>query len=167
MVFTYLNVSNLMLSSENMYGTRPFLSISNHSDLNNSVSYQYSFCLHTVKWQKSSMQKIQLSGSTVSMSKTVLIQQIQFSISMQFSSIWLIDKTLSGATTPSKSETGSDGNEGVLCIPQSSNITGVTWRTVKYLIIFTNPSARAGYDTRSIFKLSLTGLNSEFSLLLD
>ena len=30
-----------------------------------------------------------------------------------------------------------------------------------------NPSARAGYDTRSIFKRSLTGLNSEFFLLLD
>ena len=29
--------------------------------------------------------------------------------------------------------------------------------------IFTNPSARAGYDTRSIFKRSLTGLYSEFS----
>ena len=26
-----------------------------------------------------------------------------------------------------------------------------------------NPSARVGYDTRSIFKRSLTGLNSEFS----
>ena len=35
------------------------------------------------------------------------------------------------------------------------------------LIIFTNPSARAGYDTRSIFKRSLTGLISEFFLLLD
>ena len=31
------------------------------------------------------------------------------------------------------------------------------------VIIFTNPFARAGYDTRSIFKWSLTGLNSEFS----
>ena len=31
------------------------------------------------------------------------------------------------------------------------------------LTIFTNLSARAGYDTRSIFKRSLTGLNSEFS----
>ena len=30
-------------------------------------------------------------------------------------------------------------------------------------ILFTNPSARAGYDTRPIFKRSLTGLNSEFS----
>ena len=32
-----------------------------------------------------------------------------------------------------------------------------------FKMIFTNPSARAGYDTRSIFKRSLTGLNSEFS----
>ena len=30
-------------------------------------------------------------------------------------------------------------------------------------MIFTNPSAWAGYDTRSIFKRSLTGLNLEFS----
>ena len=34
-----------------------------------------------------------------------------------------------------------------------------------FLYIFTNPSARAGYDTRSILKRSLTGLNSEFSFL--
>ena len=32
-----------------------------------------------------------------------------------------------------------------------------------FIILFTNPSARAGYDTRSISKRSLTGLNSEFS----
>ena len=31
------------------------------------------------------------------------------------------------------------------------------------LTISTKPSARAGYDTRSIFRRSLTGLNSEFS----
>ena len=29
--------------------------------------------------------------------------------------------------------------------------------------VFTNPSARAEWDTRSIFKRNLTGLNSEFS----
>ena len=34
------------------------------------------------------------------------------------------------------------------------------------MILFTNPSTRAGYDTRSIFKRSSTGLNSVF-LLLD
>ena len=31
------------------------------------------------------------------------------------------------------------------------------------MVLFTNPSARAGYDTGSIFKRSLTGFNSEFS----
>ena len=31
------------------------------------------------------------------------------------------------------------------------------------LLLFTNPSAQARYDTRSIFKRSLTGLNSKFS----
>ena len=61
--------------------------------------------------------------------KTVLFQTIQFNIStvwMSNSSIWAIDRTLSGATTPSQSGPGSDGNEGVLCIPQSSSITGAS-----------------------------------------
>ena len=57
------------------------------------------------------------------MSKTVLFQTIQFSISIQFSSIWLIDRTLPSATTPGQNELGSDGNKGKLCIPQSSRIT--------------------------------------------
>ena len=37
------------------------------------------------------------------------------------------------------------------------------FRRIWGLILFTNPSARAGYDTRSIFKRILTGLNTEFS----
>ena len=41
---------------------------------------------------------------------------------MQFSSNWPIDRTLLGATTLGQSGPGSDGNEGVLCIPQSSSI---------------------------------------------
>ena len=48
------------------------------------------------------------------------------------------------------------------CMPQCV----IAFFFIKYrqlLIIFTNPSARAGYDTRSIFKWSLTGLNSELS----
>ena len=49
--------------------------------------------------------------------KTVLFQAIQFSISTQFSSIWPIDMTLSGAPTLGQSGPGSDGNERVLCIP--------------------------------------------------
>ena len=58
--------------------------------------------------------------------KTVLFQAIQFSISTQFSSIWGIDGTQSGANTPGKSRPGSDGNEGVLRIPQGSDIIGNT-----------------------------------------
>ena len=57
------------------------------------------------------------------MSKTVLFQTIQFSISTQFSSIWPIDRTLSSATTPGQSGPQSDSNEGVLCFPQNSSIT--------------------------------------------
>ena len=45
---------------------------------------------------------------------------------MQFSSIWPIDRTLSGANTPGQSGPESDGNEGVLCIPQNSSITGTS-----------------------------------------
>ena len=42
---------------------------------------------------------------------------------MSKSSIWAIDKTLSGATTPGQSGPGSNVNEEVLCIPESSSIT--------------------------------------------
>ena len=40
------------------------------------------------------------------------------------SSIQPKDWALSGATIPGQNGPGSDGNEGVLCIPQSSSITG-------------------------------------------
>ena len=63
---------------------------------------------------------------TVSMSKTVIFQTIRFSINTQFSSIWFIDRTLSSATTPNQSGPGSDGNEGVLRIPQSSSVAGTS-----------------------------------------
>ena len=58
--------------------------------------------------------------------KTVLFQEIQLSISTQFTSIWHINRTLSGATTSGQSGPGSDGNEGVLCISQSSSIAGTS-----------------------------------------
>ena len=54
------------------------------------------------------------------MSKTVLFQTIQFSIGTLVISI---DRNLSGTTTPGHGENGSDGNERVLNIPQSSIIT--------------------------------------------
>ena len=51
------------------------------------------------------------------------MQTIQFSSNTQFSSIKPIDRTLSGATTQDPSGLGSDGNEGIFCIPQRSRIT--------------------------------------------
>ena len=45
---------------------------------------------------------------------------------MSNTSIWPIDTTLSGATTPGQSGPGINSNEGVLSIPQSSNITGAS-----------------------------------------
>ena len=60
------------------------------------------------------------------MSKIVLFQTIQFRINTEFSSIWPIDRTLSGVTTPSQSRFGSDGNKGVLCVPQNASIIGTS-----------------------------------------
>ena len=42
---------------------------------------------------------------------------------MQFTSIYLIDRALSGATIPGQSGPGSNGNEGVLHISQTPCIT--------------------------------------------
>ena len=66
------------------------------------------------------------------MSKTFLFQAIQlsqtilFSISIQLVLFKPIDRALSGANIPGESGPGSNGNEGVLCIPQSSSITGTS-----------------------------------------
>ena len=62
----------------------------------------------------------------IQFSQTILFQIIQFSISMQFNSIQPIDRALSGATIPGQSGPGSNGNEGVLLILQSSSITGTS-----------------------------------------
>ena len=45
---------------------------------------------------------------------------------MSNTSIWPIDRTLSGTTNTSQREPGNDENEGVLHIPPSSSITGTT-----------------------------------------
>ena len=45
---------------------------------------------------------------------------------MQFSSIWPIDRALSGAHTPGQIRPGNNGNERVLHILQNSSITGTS-----------------------------------------
>ena len=47
-------------------------------------------------------------------------------------------------------------------IMDNDKVSQLTYKSALFTL-FTNPSARAGYDTRSIFKRSLTGLNPEFS----
>ena len=54
-------------------------------------------------------------------------------------------------------EKGGGKGSGIF---RADGTTGWWWWWWSYL---PNPSARAGYDTRSIFKRSLAGLNSEFS----
>ena len=77
--------------------------------------------------------------------KTVLFQVIQFSINMQFSSIWPLDRTLSGASTPGQSGPGKDGSVGVLRIPESFSITGTSPSDCSYpghLLRVSYPSAK-------------------------
>ena len=45
---------------------------------------------------------------------------------MSNSSIWPLDKTLSGATTTDQRGPGSDSDEGVIHIPQNSSIAEVS-----------------------------------------
>ena len=58
------------------------------------------------------------------MRPTVLFQAIQFicfkSVELSNSSIWPIDRIISSATTLCQSRPGTNSNEGVLHIPQTS-----------------------------------------------
>ena len=56
----------------------------------------------------------------------VLLKTIRFSISTHFSSFCPIDRTLSGVTILGQRGNGSDVNEEVLSISQSSSITGTS-----------------------------------------
>ena len=79
-----------------------------------------------------------------------------FSIITQFSYIWPIERTLSGATTPGKIRPGGDSNEGILCIPQSSSITGaipsdclVSYVGQSFREYYPSPEMQSAYSTVS------------------
>ena len=78
--------------------------------------------------------------------KSSSISSNQFSLSTQFSSIWSRDRTQSGATTPGQSCPVSEGNDRILCIPQSSSIT----RTLPSdcLMSYLRHSLRESYSSR-------------------
>ena len=98
-------------------------------------------------------QTIQLSVNTVSMSKTVLFQIIQFNQTVQFS----IDMTLSGATTTGQSGPGSNSNERVLRLPQSPATLGkktnddIYTANLSWLVGFYGISTFVGYLTPNPF----------------
>ena len=97
----------------------------NISISSNSVEHTKTVSFQTILWSISTQFKckytVYLSKTflfrVIHFSQTVLIQAIQFRISTQFSSIWPIDRTLSGTTTPRLSGHESDGNEGIPHIP--------------------------------------------------
>ena len=79
------------------------------------------------------------------MSKTILFQFFQFSIITLFTSIWPINRILSGATTPGQNGPGSNGNEEVLRIRQSSSIIGTS--ASDCLVSYTRHSLEKSYLT--------------------
>ena len=96
--------------------------------MSTQFNYQKHFYFKLFSSVKVLNQTIQFSISTIFVCtllnvKTVLFHTIQFSISPQFSSIWPINRTLSGATALGHGRPGSNCNEGILCISQSSNMT--------------------------------------------
>ena len=93
-----------------------------------------------------------------------------FSISAQFSSIWPIDRTLSGDTTSDLSGPKSDGNKGVLCVPQSSSIVLFnTNYSIEHNSFVCTPSNGSKYCSVSLTiqsNIFYTQLNDQTVLLL-
>ena len=82
---------------------------------------------------------------------------------MHFSSIWPIDRTLSGATTPGQSGPGSDGNEGVLRIPQNFSITGTS--PSDCLVLYPGHSLVGSYpsaEVQSVYSTAPADLEKSF-----
>ena len=116
------------------YAKSIFIQI-NSSISNHSVYHNYSFCLHTVKCKyilisnNSVYHKIIFFCLHTVKCKTILFQKISLgwlNFKLKKITIWPIDRTLSGASTPGQNGPGSDSNKGVLDIPLSSSIIVVS-----------------------------------------
>ena len=91
-----------------------------------------------------------------------MFQAVQFSISTHFSSIWSIDRALSGSTTPRQIGVGSDGNKEALRILQSSSITGAS--TLDCLVSYPGNSLLGVYpsvDVGVFYSTSRLGSNKQ------
>ena len=72
---------------------------------------------------------------------------------MKFSSIQHIDRAISGVTIPRQSGPGSNSNEGVFSIPQSSSITGIS--LVDCLVSYKGDSLGVGFYPSAEVQLSI------------
>ena len=88
----------------------------------------------------------------------------------KFPSLALVSSWLSGRILDWRyNQPGFDPSFGNLACLATLMGSGRAEQSVcgwEYIYLFTNPSARVGYDTRSIVKRSLKGLNKEFSFSL-
>ena len=82
---------------------------------------------------------------------------------MSNSFILPIDKTLSGTTTVGQSRPVSDGNEEVLCISQSSSITGAS--PSDYLVSYPGHSLWGSYSFAEIESVYPTTSTNWFGLV--
>ena len=80
-------------------------------------------------------------------------------------SIWLIDRTLSGATTLGQSGPGSDDKEEVLCIPQCSSITGTS--PSDCLVTYPRHSLRESYHSVVLQLVWSTALDDQLIFSVD
>ena len=85
--------------------------------------------------------------------KTVLFQTIRFSIRTQFSSIWTIDRALSGATTPGQSGPESDVSE-----KGTPHSRGVAIRLLSFIIRTLVGGSYSSAEMQCILQPQLTGL---------
>ena len=77
---------------------------------------------------------------------------------MSNSSIWPIDRALSGPTTPGQSGSENFGNEGVFWIPQSSTFTEVS--PSDCLVLYPEHSEEGFYPSADIQSVYSTALAS-------
>ena len=84
---------------------------------------------------------------------------------MSNTSIWRIDGTLSGATTPGQIGPGNDSNKEVLCIPKSYSITGTS--PSDCLVSYLGHSLEESYSSAEVQSVYSTPLADWTSALVN
>ena len=92
------------------------------------------------------------------------------------SAAWFGSENADPMLLEEETDTSPPGSVYLFLPPTTQDLTQGQWPECRFIVgvkgggsrvLFTNPSARAGYDTRSVFKRSLTGFEFRVFLLLD